>query len=253
MGNIKNGKVKLAITLFVMGFLGILTMLCATIPIDDLPESLAKAPPFVIKLIVMINPTLMLAVAVIVGVILYDKVNLTVPAISALLKIQRAGISFAEQLKYGVLLGLLAGVLVSVFAILFNPIIPVEFSALADKIKFPLITRFIYGGVTEELLMRFGFMTFLVWLSSKITGKVNNTTFVIGIILSTLIFAVGHLPLVFITVPEPGFLLLTYIIIGNSIAGFIFAWLYWKKGLEAAMISHIFTHVVMNIFEIFIK
>jgi formate/nitrite transporter FocA (FNT family) len=40
-------------------------------------------------------------------------------------------------------------------------------------------------------------------------------------------------------------ILLTYILLGNSIGGVIFGWLYWKKGLESAMVAHVFAHVVM--------
>jgi membrane protease YdiL (CAAX protease family) len=39
--------------------------------------------------------------------------------------------------------------------------------------------------------------------------------------------------------------LISYIILGNSLGGLIFGWLYWKKGLEAAFIAHIMSHVVM--------
>jgi len=43
--------------------------------------------------------------------------------------------------------------------------------------------------------------------------------------------------------------LLLYIFIGNAIGGIIFGWLYWKKGLESAIIAHIFTHVIMVLAE----
>jgi hypothetical protein len=53
----------------------------------------------------------------------------------------------------------------------------------------------------------------------------------------------------FNAVQNPTILLLTYVLIGNSIAGLFFSWLYWKKGLEAAFIGHIFAHVAMIIGE----
>jgi len=67
----------------------------------------------------------------------------------------------------------------------------------------------------------------------------------IAIALSTLLFALGHFPVVFLAISEPSFTLLSYILIGNSIAGLVFGWLYWKKGLEAAIIAHAFAHVAM--------
>jgi membrane protease YdiL (CAAX protease family) len=66
-----------------------------------------------------------------------------------------------------------------------------------------------------------------------------------GILLAALLFAFGHFPVVFQAVGSPSALLLSYIVLGNSIGGIIFGWLYWKKGLESAFIAHIFTHVTM--------
>ena len=77
----------------------------------------------------------------------------------------------------------------------------------------------------------------------------NPAVFWIGIVFSAVLFAVGHFPVVYQAVgtPSPG--LLTYILIGNSIGGIIFGRLYWKKGLESAVIAHIFAHVVMVLAE----
>jgi membrane protease YdiL (CAAX protease family) len=36
-------------------------------------------------------------------------------------------------------------------------------------------------------------------------------------------------------------------IILNGIAGVAFGWLYWKMGLESAMLSHFFTDVVLHV------
>jgi membrane protease YdiL (CAAX protease family) len=43
--------------------------------------------------------------------------------------------------------------------------------------------------------------------------------------------------------------MIAYVIIGNSVGGLVFGWLYWKKGLESAFIAHIFAHVAMVIIE----
>ncbi|MDB4228189.1 CPBP family glutamic-type intramembrane protease [Flavobacteriaceae bacterium] len=37
--------------------------------------------------------------------------------------------------------------------------------------------------------------------------------------------------------------------LGNSVGGIIFGWIYWKKGLESAMIAHIFAHILMILGE----
>ena len=240
-------KLKLGLTLFALGFLGVLTMMTMTFPEGAFPPEVMQLPPIVLKLLILINPTVFLLVAVVVGILLFDKVNFKVPVISSLLKIEQEDYKtiFMQQLKYGVLLGLLAGILIVATAQIYNAFIPEEFGILENEVVPTLAARFLYGGITEELLLRFGFMTFVVWIVFKLTKRLNNTAYWIGIVVSTLLFAVGHFPIAFAAIPNPSALLLSYILIGNSVGGLIFGWLYWKKGLEAAIISHAFAHVAM--------
>ena len=245
-----NNKLKLGLTLFIIGLLGVLTMLTVTIPFDSLPkEVLDKVSPQALRYIVLINPTILLLIAVIVGIILYDKVGLSVPTISSVLKIEQPKTKFIDQIKVGILLGLLTGVLTTIIGIVFKSSIPQEFIDIGNKIKITTIARFAYGGLTEEILMRFGFMTLVVWIVFKISKKLNSSTYWIGILLASILFAVGHFPVVFNAVKNPTTALLTYVFMGNSIAGLFFGWLYWKKGLEAAFVGHIFAHVAMLIGE----
>ena len=244
-----NKKLKLGLALFALGLLGVLTMLTVTISLDSLPKEVAqKFTPQQLQFLILINPTFLLLVAVVVGTILYDKVGLTVPTISAILKIAEPKTTFIEQLKYGISFGLLTGILTTFVGLIFKSSIPKEL-VVGNKVKISTLARFGYGGFTEELLMRFGFMTLVVWIVFKITKQLNNRTYWIGIILATLLFSVGHFPVVFSVVKNPTVSILTYILLGNSIAGIFFGWLYWKKGLEAAFIGHIFAHLAMIIGE----
>lgn len=243
-------KLSLGLILFGLGALGILSLLTVSIPLDNLPKQvLDKFTPETIKLLTLINPTILLLIAVIVGTILFDKVKLTLPTITAILKSEKEQISFSEQVKFGVILGLITGFLTTIVGLVFKSSLPYEFVELGNKIKITTIARFAYGGLTEELLMRFGFMTLIVWLVFKMTKQINSFTYWIGIILATILFAFGHIPMAFSVVSNTTILLLTYILVGNSIVGVFFGWLYWKKGLESAFIGHIFAHVVMLVGE----
>ena len=245
-----NKRLKLGLALFLVGLLGILTMLTVTIPLDTFPkEVLEKISPQTLKYLVLINPTILLLIAVVVGTILYDKVGLSVPTISSILKIEDPKIKFIDQIKFGILFGLVTGILTTTIGLIFKSSIPQEFIELGNKIKPTTLAKFGYGGLTEELLMRFGFMTLVVWIIFKVSKKLNDTTYWIGIILASILFGVGHFPIVFSIVKNPTIALLAFVLIGNSIAGLFFGWLYWKKGLEAAFIGHIFAHVAMIIGE----
>jgi hypothetical protein len=70
------------------------------------------------------------------------------------------------------LYGFLAGVLIILVGTIFKSSLPQEFIELGKKVKITTFARFLYGGFTEELLIRFGFMTLVVWIVFKLTPKV---------------------------------------------------------------------------------
>lgn len=106
-----------------------------------------------------------------------------------------------------------------------------------------------YGGITEEIHIRWGLMSFFAWGSYRLTQRkdtdIKPHNYVIAIIIASLIFGVGHLPVAFALSPEVNAYLVSYIIVGNSAFGFIAGYLYWKRGLECAMGAHMVAHVAM--------
>ena len=104
--------------------------------------------------------------------------------------------------------------------------------------------RVLYGGIVEEVLMRWGLMTVLVWLGALLVGEPSAGVIWAAILLSGILFGVGHAP-GYLNVgarPTPMFFAATIFL--NLWAGTIFAWLYWHYGLEAAMIGHALFHLV---------
>ncbi|GAA5343915.1 CPBP family intramembrane glutamic endopeptidase [Planifilum fimeticola] len=106
-----------------------------------------------------------------------------------------------------------------------------------------------YGGVVEEILMRLFFMTLLVWILAKLftKGEVPSALYWIGILLSALLFGIGHLPLAgeVFGVLTPPVILRT--LLANGLLAVLFGYLYWKKGLEYAMISHMTADVMLHV------
>ncbi len=244
-------KFYLAFILFFLGLLGVLSMLTMDIP---LPEEMLELlqdqfSPSQIQWLILINPTILMLIAVVVGTLLYQKVNLSVPILEKWVGIKENPIPIREILAYGTIGGLLTGIVLSSLGLIGRGLIPSEFEQLGESLQLTLAARFLYGGITEEILMRFGLMTLLVWIASKIFKGTNPSVYWIGIILAALIFAVGHFPIVFQSIDDPSSIMLAYVLIGNSVGGLVFGWLYWKKGLESAFLAHIFAHVAMVSFE----
>ncbi|WP_300672747.1 CPBP family intramembrane glutamic endopeptidase [Soonwooa sp.] len=235
-------KLRLGILLFVFGFIGILSILTMEIPVSENTklEMEKILTPFQFKLLSLMNPTIMLIILVTVGTLVYEKVNFKLPFFEKIAFKDNSKIEWQVILKFGILGGILGGTLLTIVSNIFHNYIPLEL----EKFKPNVLNRFFYGGITEEILMRFGIMTFLVWILFKISKNKNSWIYWVGIIISSALFGLGHLPVVASLVSNPSIQLISYIILGNFIGGLIFGWLYWKKGLETAMIAHIFTHLV---------
>ena len=244
-------KILLGAILFILGLIGIASLLTVDFPLPPEAEAALRAQftPQQIKFLTLINPTILLLVAVAIGTFLHELAGLKVPLLGRMVGIENNSISLVDVLKYGIIGGITAGVLLSLVGLIFTPLLPNEFVELGEKLSPTLAARFLYGGITEEILMRFGLMTFIVFITSKIVKGTPPKVYWIGILIAAFIFAIGHFPVAFMAVESPSTTLLIYILIGNSIGGIIFGWLYWKKGLESAFIAHIFAHVVMVLAE----
>lgn len=228
-------------------------MLTVSIPMDSFPkEVLEQIPAENLKYLVLVNPMILLVISVVLGTVLHEKAGLQIPIIKSILSIEELNVSIKDIVKNGILLGLIAGFLIVGMRLLYEPFIPNEYAELGNKIQLTPIARFAYGGITEELMLRFGLMTLVVWLAFKITKGLSNSVYWFAIVFSSLIFAIGHFPIVFATIGSPSIILLSYVLLGNLVAGLIFGYLYWKKGLEAAIIAHVFAHVAMMLGELFL-
>lgn len=61
-----------------------------------------------------------------------------------------------------------------------------------------------------------------------------------------MIFGLLHLPSTAILIPITSFTIARAIML-NGIAGAIFGWLYWKKGLESAIILHFTAGLIIHV------
>jgi hypothetical protein len=246
-------RTKLSAYLFLAGFAGILSFLLvdlsallATMP----PTDGTKLPsPWLLKVVSLIQPTVLLALAVFVGVLLAPKVNLSAPVFEALARGKSFIAALKPQIIPGVIAGLIAAVIIVLSWALFRPLLPAEFVVRGEAFNrlVPLPTRMLYGGITEEILLRWGLLTLLVWAAWRIFQRGRRqpgaVCFVGAILISSIVFGVGHLP-VAVAIGGPLTLpVVVYVVTGNSVFGLMAGYLYWRKGLEAAITAHMLAHV----------
>jgi len=109
-----------------------------------------------------------------------------------------------------------------------------------------LLAGLFYGGITEEVMMRWGIMNLvlfgLVRLTDAPDGNPPLLLVWIAIAVAALVFGAGHLPAAISTgLRNRGFIVRTLGL--NFVAGLIFGWLFWSWNLETAMIAHAAFHV----------
>ena len=69
----------------------------------------------------------------------------------------------------------------------------------------------------------------------------------IAIVLVAVAFGLAHLPATAAVGLELNALVVSRAIVLNGLGGIVFGWLYWRRGLESAMVSHFTTDVVLHV------
>ncbi len=190
---------RLFIILLLAGLSGVLSFLLVDlkglIAILPIPPEM-EIPPitFGLKLLSLIQPSIILSVAVLVGVALASKVGLTSPVAEAAARGTNLVSALKPQIIPGVVGGLAGGLAIVLVTAFWKPFLPPEVVALISEFvkSTPLPTRLLYGGITEELLIRWGLMTLLVWaawrLFQKGQDKPKPVYFVAAILISSIVF-----------------------------------------------------------------
>lgn len=106
----------------------------------------------------------------------------------------------------------------------------------------------LYGGVVEEVLCRLFPIAALVWLLARCNRRVARPwMFVTAIVLAALLFGVGHLSAAQAAGMLGTPLLVARIVLLNAVVGLVSGGLFWKYGLEHAMLAHFCADVVLHV------
>ncbi|WP_144799219.1 CPBP family intramembrane glutamic endopeptidase [Halorubrum depositum] len=202
----------------------------------------------------VVNSLLLLAVACLVGTYAAPRAGLR----SFLAESAGSGADvwrrLRPELRVAVGLGVAGGLLILLLDVALAPFVAQELPRSAIGATDPTAAtvlayapvRFLYGGVTEELLLRYGLMSALAFVGWVVTGRPSDGpgsgVMWAAIAVSAVAFGVGHLPALAQSVGLTPALVARTILL-NAIAGLVFGWLYWRRSLEAAMVAHAAFHV----------
>jgi membrane protease YdiL (CAAX protease family) len=232
--------------LFVAGLVGVLSVL---------PYLFALVPPTgevpltVLAVATVVQLGAIVAVSCLVGLYLGPKVDLGAPLLRAHLDSHPVGDELRETVRLAVPLGVATAIGVVALDVAFGA---AGVSIPADAVDQPALWKralaSLYGGITEELLVRFGLMTLLVWLSTFVVGEDGpaDGAVWVAIVVTALAFGAAHLgTLASMTDPTP--LLVVRTVLLNAIGGVVFGWLYWRRGIEAAMVAHLAADLTLHV------
>lgn len=237
---------KSFLVLWLMGLVGTVAVLPYAFTLQQ--EVLAKVnqPLPVIILASIAQTAVLLAVAIFFGLKLSASLNLPV------LTLFKREIYTKEKLSGFFQLTVLAGIITAVLITLGDKVFGIYLPKLAVAngqvaIWKTLLASF-YGGIVEELLMRLFIMSLFAWVLAKIFKSVeptkNNIIMWSAIIISSVLFGLGHLPITSALTAITPLVVLRAIVL-NGIGGLVFGWLYWKKGLEYGMLAHFTADIVL--------
>lgn len=241
---LKNQKFRLAAALWLAAMVGVVVLSLTVIP-----QLLARTPqsiPLGVAVAASVAQSgVLLALAVWAGVALAGPLGLGAPAIEAAV----SGAAAWPALRRQLVPAGIAGAFVGALLVLLARIAPTELDALGQAFEIPVVARLLYGGVTEEVLMRWGLMTVLIWLPWRVVQKrvgLPRASYVVGAIaVAALLFGILHLPAAVAMGASLNAAVVTYIVAGNAVPGIVFGALYWRCGLEAAIIAHALAHAVV--------
>ena len=189
----------------------------------------------------------LVALAAAVGTLLAPKVGLHAPFFEALAAGSPLWPPIRSQLIPALLVGNLGALLfVAAYYWLFRPRLDTETVLRMEELRNELGIwgRVLYGGIVEEVLIRWGLMTLLVWLGSLLLGDPTSAVVWTAIIVAGILFGLGHAPSYLAAGCKRSPIFFATMISLNLWASLIFGWLFWHYGLLAAMLGHMLFHLV---------
>ncbi len=215
--------------------------------LEDLPFSRNK-----MIALTLLQSAVLLAVMVGVGLLAAGAVSLELPVLRGLL----AGEAVLSLLVAIAPLAVIAGVLSAALVLalefgVFRPRLPE--SMKADNQTATAWQGFLasfYGGINEEIMMRLLVMSGSVWLFSRLNnGVLEDAIFWTAIVLAAVLFGIGHLPATARLAPLTPLLIVRALLL-NGIVGIVAGFLFWRYGLESAMIAHFSADIILHVLPV---
>jgi len=233
-----------------LGLAGVGALLLQPLPSDLGPSAPAMAPtvpamadwpPLAVQALLALNPALFVAVAALAGAALAHRVGLRSLAAGT-----ASGRAWAGILGRSAAVGFVLGLGAAAVDTLVRPALGEAWQRLEAHRPTGVPTLafgVLYGGLAEEVMLRWGVMSLAATALAALPGLRRRARAMPGaIVLAALLFAAAHLPALSAQI-ELTPLVVTRTLCLNGAAGLVYGWLFWRHHLEAAMAAHASTHL----------
>jgi hypothetical protein len=239
------------------GIPGVLSLVPLSLPavFQQIQRSGQVAPPLPILVIALaLQPLILLVLASAVGLLFAPRLGLRSRLVASSAGQGRAAwVGFVHELKAAIPLGCLAALVLALADLLTASSVSVPSasrSVFSNRTAATTIVGVLYGGITEEILVRWGVMSALAWFAHALTRRRPHAPYTpamwAALLLSALVFGVGHLPAAALAGVPLTAEVITRIVTLNAIGGVIFGWLFWRRSLESAMVAHATVHLAWS-------
>ena len=236
-------KWKLALLLFLVALPGVIASSWLALPLLVDPATI-PVPLQTLQVATAVQGAILVLVAAALGAVLAPALGVSAPALSAAIRLE----DMLDALRSQLLPGLAGGCIGAAVIVAFHAFSPEVLAAVQGKEPLPLSVRVLYGGITEEVLTRWGLMTVIAWVGWRIfqrsLPKPSHAIMWMAIVSSAFLFGLSHVPSVAQALPVVSASVVAYITIGNAVFGVVAGYLFWRNGLEAAIIAHTLAHVL---------
>lgn len=213
-------------------------------------KNLNTAIVLIITITEIIQDVLLSAIGAGIGLWLGSKIGLGAPLLEDWLAGKReAGRAFVAGLPLASIAGLVTGIVVLILSIALINVLHIQ---TGGNVSLPSawqgLLAAISAGIREEIWMRLGLLTLFAWLGTRIARRERPSLAILWIAntLSALIFASLHFSNAAV-VGMSGLGTVLYILLLNGLAGLVFGWIYWRKGILLAMVAHFACDIILHV------
>jgi hypothetical protein len=165
--------------------------------VDRLPPDKSLPPRPVIVTVTLLQSLLLVSVATAGGTALAPRVGLAAPFFEGLVSGQPLWDVLEPQLLPALVLG--AGgalAIVAAYYLVFRLRLDAQTVRSMEELRMDLgpWARLLYGGIVEQVLSRWGVMTLLAWIAAELFGGPTPAVIWTAILVSGVLFGIGHLP-----------------------------------------------------------